>query len=84
LDPKGFPEAPYGFMTWVNTDGDYYPGADSGWAWGSGAGGSYVLWNHGNGIVFAGFGVDTRPTRHGIPHIIESSISGDNPLSQVK
>jgi CubicO group peptidase (beta-lactamase class C family) len=84
LDPKGFPEAPYGFMTWVNTDGDYYPGADSRWAWGAGAGGSYVLWNHGNGIVFAGFGVDTRPTRQGIPHIIESSITGVNPLSQVK
>ena len=84
LDPKDFPEAPYGFMTWVNTDGDYYPDADSRWAWGSGAGGSYVLWNHGNGIVFAGFGVDTRPTRQGIPQIVESSITGVNPLSQVK
>ena len=57
LDPKQFPEAPYGFMTWVNTDGDYYPGADKAWAWGAGAGGSRVLWNHRNGIVFAGFGV---------------------------
>ena len=33
LDPQRFPEAPYGFMTWVNTDGDFYPGADRAWAW---------------------------------------------------
>jgi hypothetical protein len=82
LDPKQFPEAPYGFMTWVNTDGDYYPGADRGWAWGAGAGGSCVLWNREYGIVFAGFGVDTRPTSDGIPHAIESCIRGDNPLSR--
>jgi hypothetical protein len=82
LDPREFPEAPYGFMTWVNTDGDYYPGADSRWAWGAGAGGSYILWNHANGIVFAGFSIDTKPTRYGIPHIIESSISSANPISQ--
>src|SRR5690606_22329860 len=24
-----FPNAPYGYMTWVNTDRDFYPGADS-------------------------------------------------------
>lgn len=82
LDRRRFPEAPYGFMTWVNTDGDYYPGADRAWAWGAGAGGSYVLWNHENGIVFAGFGVNTRPTASGIPHAIELCIAGDNPLAK--
>ena len=80
LDPKDFPEAPYGFMTWVNTDCDYYPGADKAWAWGAGAGGSRVLWNHRNGIVFAGFGVPGGPSSNGIPHIIESCIEGPNPL----
>ena len=80
LDPQEFPEAPYGFMTWVNTDGDYYPGADKAWAWGAGAGGSYVLWNHRNGIVFAGFGVHGGPSSDGIPHVIESCIDGPNPL----
>jgi hypothetical protein len=80
LDPKEFPEAPYGFMTWVNTDGDFYPGADKAWAWGAGAGGSRVLWNHRNGIVFAGFGVPKDPSSNGIPHIIESGIDGPNPL----
>jgi len=43
LDPKEFPEVPYGFLTWVNTDGDFYPGADTAWAWGAGAGGTYIL-----------------------------------------
>jgi len=80
LDPKEFPEAPYGYMTWVNTDGDYYPGADRAWAWGAGAGGSRVLWNRNNGIVFAGFGVPSGPSSNGIPHIIESCINGPNPL----
>ena len=80
LGAKEFPEAPYGFMTWVNTDGDYYPKADKAWAWGAGAGGSRVLWNHKNGIVFAGFGVPGDPTSDGIPHIIESCIDAPNPL----
>jgi CubicO group peptidase (beta-lactamase class C family) len=80
LDPKAFPEAPYGFMTWVNTDGDYYPGADTAWAWGAGAGGTIILWNHKTGIVFAGVGVDTGPKAKGIPHVIESAITGANPL----
>ena len=75
LDPEAFPEAPYGFMTWVNTDGDYYPKADRNWAWGAGAGGTYILWNHKNGIVFAGAGIDTGPSDNGIPHIIESSMA---------
>jgi hypothetical protein len=80
LDPEEFPEAPYGFMTWANTDLDYYPGVGRLWAWGAGAGGSCVLWNQANGIVFAGFGVPSSPSSNGIPHIIESGIDGPNPL----
>jgi hypothetical protein len=83
LDPEEFPEAPYGFMTWANTDLDYYPGVrDRHWAWGAGAGGSCVLWNQRNGIVFAGFGVPSSPSSNGIPHIIESGIDGPNPLAE--
>jgi hypothetical protein len=59
---------------------DYYPGADSSWAWGAGAGGTYTLWNRRNGIVFAGVGIHTRPTSDGIPHVIEANIAASNPL----
>lgn len=80
LDPKEFSEAPYGYMTWVNTDGDYYPGADEAWAWAAGAGGTRVLWNRTNGTVFAGFGVPKGPSSNDIPHFIEANIKGPNPL----
>jgi hypothetical protein len=80
LDPQKFPEAPYGFMTWVNTDGDFYPGADKAWAWGAGAGGTRVMWNRNNGIVFAGFGVDKRPSSNGLAHVLERAVRGENPL----
>lgn len=75
-----FPQCPYGFMTWVNTDGDFYPGADRGWAWGAGAGGTYVLWNYRLGVVFAGVGVNTGPTDRGIPQMIERWSDEKNPL----
>lgn len=80
LNTQRFPDAPYGFMTWVNTDTDFYPAADSGWAWGAGAGGHYVLWNHKFGIVFAGVGIDTSPSSDSVPHIIERSVTSPNPL----
>ena len=80
LDPVVYPECPYGYMTWVNTDRDLYPGADAAWANGAGAGGTYILWNQRNGIVFAGVAVKTGPTSNGIPHIIERNITGANPL----
>ena len=79
-DPKAFPEAPYGFMTWVNTDGDCFPGADTAWACAAGAGRTYIFWNRNNGIVFAGVGVDTGSTADGILHVIEAGVSGANPL----
>ncbi len=78
---KEFLECPYGYMTWVNTAGDFYPGADRAWAFGAGAGGSYLLWNHRHGIVFAGWSVDTRPTNAGIPHALEACLRGPNPLA---
>jgi hypothetical protein len=71
-------ETPYGYLTWVNTDGDLHPGADRRWARASGAGGSTVLWNHTNGIVFVGFGINDDK----IPNLLERAIEGDNPLAQ--
>jgi hypothetical protein len=53
---------------------DYFPGADRTWAWGSGAGGTKVLWNHNNGIVFTGVGIQMSPSECSIPHILEQSI----------
>jgi hypothetical protein len=79
-----FPESPYGYLTWVNTAGDFYPGADTHWAFGRGAGGAYLLWNKQNGIVFAAVGLTYdagyTPTSYGIPQIIEANILGPNPL----
>jgi hypothetical protein len=71
-------------MTWVNTDGDFYPGADRAWA--AGAGGTRVLWNRNNGIVFAAFGADNGPSHNGIPHVIERSLvqKQSPPASSVK
>lgn len=78
LDPQRFGESPYGFLTWVNTDQDYFPGADGAWAWGSGAGGTKVLWNRNNMIVFAGVGIQMSPSESSIPHILEQSVIGSN------
>ena len=75
LDPAQFPEAPYGYLTWVNTDGDYFPGADMAWAMASGAGGTKVLWNRNNGVVFAGIGVAMGPGPDRVPQIIEAAIA---------
>jgi hypothetical protein len=76
LDPAIFPEMPYGYMTWVNTDGDYYPGADRGWAWGTGAGGNVILWNYRFGIVYAAQGMNRppAPVKRGVPQVIEQHL----------
>ncbi|MCZ6634782.1 MAG: serine hydrolase [bacterium] len=75
-----FPECPYGYLTWTNSDGDYFPGADSGWAFGAGAGGSYILWNHRWGVVFAALTFDLEPGAYTVPQIVEANVVGDNPL----
>jgi len=81
LTKATFPESPYGYLTWTNSAGDFYKNASTSWAWGAGAGGTYILWNQKNGVVFAGVGVDDSPkTSGGIPHIIEANITGSNPL----
>ena len=80
LSPEAFPECPYGYLTWVNTDGDLFADADRAWACGRGAGGSIVLWNHKNGIVFAGIGIQPSSGTDSIARVIESSITGSNPL----
>jgi hypothetical protein len=80
LDPEVYPEVPYGLMTWVNTERDFYPGADTAWAWGSGNGGFYVLWNRNNGIVYPAMGANTGPSSYSYPHIIEDNLAGPNPL----
>ena len=74
-NPGRFPEVPYGYLTWVNTDGDLYPGADTAWAWGSGAGGTRTFWNHNIGLVWACHGVETMPDDNGLPHILERNLS---------
>ena len=71
LDPKIFPEAPYGFMTWTNHAGDLLPGADPGWSYARGAGGVLTYWNRNLGIVFASAGENVRPGERGAPHILE-------------
>ncbi|HPE74651.1 MAG TPA: DUF5060 domain-containing protein [Draconibacterium sp.] len=75
-----FPESPYGYLTWVNTDGDLYKDADKYWANGSGAGGSKILWNKNNGIVFAGFGINMVSDTTNLPLIIENNLEHKNPL----
>ena len=73
------PEAPYGFMTWVNTDRDVFPKAGSAWAWGSGAGGHAVYWNRELGIVLA---VQGRKPGTNLPELVEAGVRGPNPLVQ--
>ena len=56
LSEAQFPTPPYGYLTWTNSAGDLFPGADRGWVCASGRGGMITLWNARWGIVFAGFG----------------------------
>jgi hypothetical protein len=74
LDPAQFPEAPYGYLTWVNTDGDLYPGADRAWTSARGARGHLTLWNHRLGIVFAAAGWIRPPRERDVPQIVEANL----------
>jgi CubicO group peptidase (beta-lactamase class C family) len=82
LSPEKFPECPYGYLTWVNTNRDLFEGADNAWACGRGAGGTMILWNHRNGIVFAGVTVTASSGANSVAHVIESCIIGSNPLAR--
>ncbi|MFC2126249.1 DUF5060 domain-containing protein [Bacteroidota bacterium] len=75
-----FPESPYGYLTWTNTDSDLFKGADKSWATGSGYGGAMIMWNKNNGIVFTGFGIKPVSDNTNLPLIIEKNITRDNPL----
>jgi hypothetical protein len=66
-----FPEVPYGYMAWVNSDGDEFPGADPEWAYASGAGGHKTFWNYKFGIVFATAGARELPRTSNVPQILE-------------
>jgi CubicO group peptidase (beta-lactamase class C family) len=79
LSPEEFPECPYGYLTWTNTDQDLYPGASRYWANARGAGGTVVLWNHQNGVVFAGAGIDLGAKPENIPLIIEQNLKAPHP-----
>jgi CubicO group peptidase (beta-lactamase class C family) len=70
MDPKEFPEAPYGYLTWSNSAGDCLPGASRAWAFASGKGGNLTMWNRENGIVLAIQGARTRHAQ-GVPQTLE-------------
>ena len=84
LSNREYPEAPYGFLTWVNTDRDLFPDTDAAWACGRGAGGSVVLWNRNNGIVLVGVGINIGTGPENIARVIEGAITGPNPLCQAE
>jgi CubicO group peptidase (beta-lactamase class C family) len=73
------PEAPYGFMTWVNTDRDVFRKAGSAWAWGYGAGGHAVYWNRELGLVLA---VQGRASGVKPPELLERWVRAPNPLAE--
>jgi CubicO group peptidase (beta-lactamase class C family) len=50
---KKFSESPYGYMAWVNTDQDLWPGVSPKWSMGYGAGGNLLIWNLESGLVLA-------------------------------
>ena len=80
LNASEFPEVPYGYLTWVNTDQDLFKEADSTWASGRGSGGCVIMWNHNNGIVFAGIGINICNGKPNLARVIEKNIERDNPL----
>jgi CubicO group peptidase (beta-lactamase class C family) len=74
-DPKEFPESPYGFLTWVNTDGDLIPGAGRAWAYASGAGGHKTYWNHELGFVYAAAGANPLPRGGDVANVLEAHLA---------
>lgn len=80
LTEEDFPTPPFGYMTWLNHGGLYFPAADPRWSFSSGDGGGYLLWNAANGVVFASFEVDAATSTESFPHLIEANLLGPNPL----
>lgn len=92
LRESDFPESPYGFLTWVNTDRDLFPQADPTWAQGWGDGGHYLLFDPASGVVMAILASSEKFTpkepRAGRPiratavvHALQAHIAGPDPLA---
>jgi len=79
LDAVSVPVAPYGFMTWLNAEGSFYPDADPGWAFAAGVRGFVVYWNRATGVVLAAVGADLARGPAAIPALLDAAILGPNP-----
>lgn len=79
LDAVSVPVAPYGFMTWLNAEGSFYPDADPGWAFGAGVRGFVVYWNRATGIVLAAVGADLARGPAALPALLDAATLGPNP-----
>jgi hypothetical protein len=91
LRVSDFPESPYGYMAWVNTDQDLYPAAAATWALGHGSGGHYVAYDPASGVVLAMLDADfvsvpgnppgwPTPVRAAL-EVVQADITGPNPLA---
>ncbi len=87
LTTEQFPESPYGFMTWVNTDRDLVPNIASTWAYTEGAWGNFVIWDSQSGVVLAiqssqyqFYPLDPVVPIRAVITVLQNSIAGPNPL----
>jgi hypothetical protein len=92
LRVEDFPESPYGFMTWVNTDRDLYPNSSATWVVALGVGGHYLVYNRRFGLVLAIIDgdferIDGNPPGWPTPvriavEALEQAVTGPNPLAE--
>ena len=90
LQVEDFPESPYGYMTWVNTDRDLYPDSSADWVVALGVGGHYLVYNRALGLVLAMLDADFVPIEGNPPgwptpvriaiEVLEQAVAGPNPL----
>ena len=90
LQVEDFPESPYGFMTWVNTDRDLYPDSSANWVVALGVGGHYLVYNRDFGLVLAVIDGDFVPIDGNPPgwpapvriaiEVLEQAVTGPNPM----
>jgi hypothetical protein len=90
LRVEDFPESPYGFLTWVNTDRDLYPGSSADWVVALGVGGHYLVYSRKFGLVLAIIDGDFVPIDGNPPgwptpvriavEALEQGVAGSNPL----